>query len=202
MTCLAKRSDERENKLNLPNKLTIFRMIITPFFLAVIISESIPHHFIYGAVLFGIGSLTDFIDGRIARKNNQITVFGKLADPVADKMLTTAALLAFMSFGLCNIWIVMIVLIREFAITSFRLAASAQGVVIPANIYGKLKTISQMVFTIIIMILGELVYIEALPDTFNLPLVSNALLWITAVLAVISGVVYIKQSVKLIDFSK
>ena len=99
-------------------------------------------------------------------------------------------------------WIVMIVLIREFAITSFRLAASAQGVVIPANIYGKLKTISQMVFTIIIMILGELVYIEALPDTFNLPLVSNALLWITAVLAVISGVVYIKQSVKLIDFSK
>jgi CDP-diacylglycerol--glycerol-3-phosphate 3-phosphatidyltransferase len=202
MTCLAKRSDERENKLNLPNKLTIFRMIITPFFLAVIISESIPHHFIYGAVLFGIGSLTDFIDGRLARKNNQITVFGKLADPVADKMLTTAALLAFMSFGLCNIWIAMIVLIREFAITSFRLAASAQGVVIPANIYGKLKTISQMVFTIIIMILGELVYIEALPDTFNLPLVSNALLWITAVLAVISGVVYIKQSVKLIDFSK
>ena len=199
---MAKRSDERENKLNLPNKLTIFRMIITPFFLAVIISESIPHHFIYGAVLFGIGSLTDFIDGRIARKNNQITVFGKLADPVADKMLTTAALLAFMSFGLCNIWIVMIVLIREFAITSFRLAASAQGVVIPANIYGKLKTISQMVFTIIIMILGELVYIKALPDTFNLPLVSNALLWITAVLAVISGVVYIKQSVKLIDFSK
>ena len=202
MTCLAKWSDERENKLNLPNKLTIFRMIITPFFLAVIISESIPHHFIYGAVLFGIGSLTDFIDGRLARKNNQITVFGKLADPVADKMLTTAASLAFMSFGLCNIWIVMIVLIREFAITSFRLAASAQGVVIPANIYGKLKTISQMVFTIIIMILGELVYIKALPDTFNLPLVSNALLWITAVLAVISGVVYIKQSVKLIDFSK
>ena len=199
---MAKRSDERDNKLNLPNKLTIFRMIITPFFLAVIISESIPHHFIYGAVLFGIGSLTDFIDGRLARKNNQITVFGKLADPVADKMLTTAALLAFMSFGLCNIWIVMIVLIREFAITSFRLAASAQGVVIPANIYGKLKTISQMVFTIIIMILGELVYIKALPDTFNLPLVSNALLWITAVLAVISGVVYIKQSVKLVDFSK
>lgn len=197
-----KRSDEKENKLNLPNKLTIFRMILTPFFLAVIISESIPHHFIYGAILFGIGSLTDFVDGRIARKYNQITVFGKLADPVADKMLTTAALLAFMKFGLCNIWIVMIVLIREFAITSFRLAASAQGVVIPANIYGKLKTISQMVFTLIIMVLGELVFIKVLPETFNFPLVSNILLWITAVLAVISGVVYIKQSVKLIDFSK
>lgn len=188
--------------MNLPNKLTIFRMILTPFFLAVIISESIPHHFIYGAILFGIGSLTDFVDGRIARKYNQITVFGKLADPVADKMLTTAALLAFMKFGLCNIWIVMIVLIREFAITSFRLAASAQGVVIPANIYGKLKTISQMVFTLIIMVLGELVFIKVLPETFNFPLVSNILLWITAVLAVISGVVYIKQSVKLIDFSK
>lgn len=188
--------------MNLPNKLTIFRMILTPVFLALFICESLPHNYLWGAALFAVGSVTDFIDGKIARKYNQITVFGKLADPVADKMLTTAALLAFMKFGLCNIWIVMIVLIREFAITSFRLAASAQGIVIPANVYGKLKTVSQMVFTIVIMILGELSYLKLLPVSFNLPLVSNALLWLTAVLAVISGVIYIKQSVRLIDFSK
>lgn len=193
---------ERKRNLNLPNKLTVLRMIITPIFLVVFLKENLPHNYLWGAVLFSIGALTDFIDGRIARKYNQITAFGKLADPVADKMLTTAALLAFMQLGLCNIWIVMIVLMREFVVTSFRLTASAQGIVIPANIYGKLKTISQMVFSIAIMIMGELRYLEILPESFNLPLISNALLWVTAVLAVISGIIYIKQSIKLIDFTK
>jgi len=203
MTLSAKRfKEKRRRELNLPNKLTIFRMLITPVFLAVFLWESLPHSFLWGAVLFAIGSATDFIDGMLARRNNQITVFGKLADPVADKMLTTAALLAFMKLGLCNIWIIMIVLIREFAVTSFRLVASAQGVVIPANVFGKLKTISQMVFTLVIMLLGELSYLNILPESFNLPLISDCLLWITAALAVLSGAVYIKKSVKLIDFSK
>ncbi len=188
--------------MNLPNKLTLFRMVITPVFLALFIAEGLPHHFLWGLILFSIGSVTDFADGRLARKYNQITVFGKLADPVADKMLTTAALLAFMQMGLCSIWIVMIVLIREFAITSFRLVASAQGLVIPANIYGKLKTISQMVFTVLIMLLGELKSCGLLPDSVNFPVLSNCLLWVTAVLAVISGVIYVVQSVKKINFSE
>ncbi len=188
--------------MNLPNKLTIFRMLITPVFLAVFLWESLPHRFLWGAAIFAIGSATDFIDGRLARRNNQITVFGKLADPVADKMLTTAALLAFMKLGLCNIWIIMLILIREFAVTSFRLVASAQGIVIPANVFGKLKTISQMVFTLVIMIFGELSYLNILPKALNLPQFADSLLWITAALAVISGAVYIKKSAKLIDFSK
>jgi CDP-diacylglycerol--glycerol-3-phosphate 3-phosphatidyltransferase len=129
-------------------------------------------------------------------------VFGQLADPVADKILTTAALLAFMKLGLCNIWIIMIVLLREFTITSFRLVATAQGVVIPANIYGKLKTISQMVFSFVIMIMAHLRDCGVLSEDFPLSTVSNGLLWITAVLCVLSGVIYVKQSIKLIDFSK
>ncbi len=187
--------------MNLPNQLTVVRIVLTPVFLALFLSD-ISHHFLWGLLVFAVGSFTDFLDGKIARKNQIVTVFGQLADPVADKILTTAALLAFMQFGLCNIWIIMIVLLREFTITSFRLVATAQGVVIPANIYGKLKTISQMVFSILIMILAELNYCGFLGESFPLSAVANGLLWITAVLCVISGVIYVKQSAKLIDFSK
>ena len=187
--------------MNLPNQLTIVRIILTPIFLALFLSD-IKYHFMWGLIVFAIGSFTDFLDGKIARKRNIVTVFGQLADPVADKILTTAALLAFMKFDLCNIWIIMIVLLREFTITSFRLVATAQGVVIPANIYGKMKTVSQMVFSILIMIMAELYDIGVLPESFPLQIVSNALLGITAILCVISGVIYVKQSIKIIDFSK
>ena len=187
--------------MNVPNQLTIIRIILTPVFLGLFLSD-IEHHFLWGLIVFAIGSFTDFLDGKIARKKQIVTVFGQLADPVADKILTTAALLAFMQFGLCSIWIIMIVLLREFTITSFRLVATAQGIVIPANIYGKLKTVSQMVFSILIMILAELNDCGILGDEFPLSAVSNGLLWITAILCVISGVIYVKQSVKLIDFSK
>ncbi len=195
-------------KLNVPNILTIARIFITPIFLVVILMENLPHRFLIACVIFSIASITDAVDGHLARKHNQITNFGKFLDPIADKILTTSALLAFMSMGLCNIWIVMLVLTREFAIASVRMIAAAGGVVIPANIWGKIKTVSQMVFTILIMLLGEVWEIVAntnndlfakLPD---LALVSNGLLWITAVLTVISGVIYLNDSKKIIDFTK
>ena len=187
--------------MNTPNKLTVARVIITPFFLLFFLSN-IPHRCLIACAVFGIAAITDAIDGKLARKNNQITTFGKLLDPVADKMLTTAALLVLMDAGLCSLYVVFIVLTREFAVSSFRLVAGAQGVVIPANIWGKIKTISQMVFTIIIMLLMSLASAGILPDTFPLVTLSNALLWITAVLAVISGVIYIVDAVKTIDFNK
>ncbi len=195
-------------KLNVPNILTIARIFITPVFLAVILMDNLPHKFLIACIIFSIGSITDAIDGHLARKNNQITNFGKFLDPIADKILTTSALLAFMSMGLCNIWIVMLVLTREFAIASVRMIAAAGGVVIPANIWGKIKTVSQMVFTILIMLLGETweilsntnkVLFEKLPD---LSLISNGLLWITAILTVISGIIYLNDSKKIIDFTK
>ncbi len=187
--------------MNLPNILTIIRIILTPIFLFLFLSD-IPHNFLWGLIVFSVAAFTDFLDGKLARKKDIVTVFGQLADPVADKILTTAALLAFMQFDLCNVWIIMIVLLREFTITSFRLVATAQGIVIPANIYGKLKTVSQMVFSLLIMIFAELKYCGVLGEGFPLSAVSNTLLGITAVLCIISGVIYVKQSIKIIDFSK
>lgn len=186
--------------MNLPNKLTVARIILTPFFLAAMVIE-FKYHYLVAAAIFIVASVTDFLDGKIARKNNLVTTFGKLCDPVADKMLTTAALLAFMQLGLCNIWIVMIVLTREFLVTSFRLVASAQGVVIAAGIWGKLKTASQMVFSIAIMLAIHFV-VEFNLDFDKFALVSNILLWITAVLTVVSGVKYIIDGKKVIDISK
>ena len=195
-------------RLNVPNLLTIARIFITPIFLAVILMDTLSHRFLIACVIFSIGSITDAVDGHLARKNNEITNFGKFLDPIADKILTTSALLAFMSMGLCNIWIVMLVLTREFAIASVRMIAAAGGVVIPANIWGKIKTVSQMIFTILIMLLSETweiisntnkVLFDKLPD---LSLVSNGLLWITAILTVVSGVIYLNDSKKIIDFTK
>lgn len=191
-------------KLNLPNKLTLIRMFLAPIYLALMLIE-FPYHYIVALAVFAVAALTDMLDGKIARKNNLITVFGKLLDPLADKMLTTAALLAFMREGWCSIWIVMIVLTREFAVAGVRLIATAQGIVIPANYWGKAKTVSQMVFTIVIMLLAELdatFDIFANAGWFTLARVSNIMLWITAVLTVVSGITYFVDSKKLIDFSK
>ena len=191
-------------KLNLPNKLTLIRMCLAPINLAMMLIE-FPYHYIVALAVFSVASLTDMLDGKIARKNNLITVFGKLLDPLADKMLTTAALLAFMREGWCSIWIDMIVLTREFAVAGVRLIATAQGIVIPTNYWGKAKTVSQMVFTIVIMLLAELdatFDIFANAGWFTLARVSNIMLWITAVLTVVSGITYFVDSKKLIDFSK
>lgn len=186
--------------MNLPNKLTVLRIILTPVYLAAMLIE-FKYHYLVAALIFIIASITDFLDGKIARKNNLITTFGKLCDPVADKMLTTAALLAFMQLGLCNIWIVMIILTREFLVTSFRLVASAQGIVIPAGIWGKLKTASQMIFSIAIML--GIYFVESYNLDFDkFSLISNILLGITAVLTVVSGVKYMVDGKKVIDFSK
>ncbi len=185
--------------MNLPNKLTVLRIILTPFYLAAMLIE-FEYHFLVAALIFILASVTDYLDGKIARKNNLVTTFGKLCDPVADKMLTTAALLAFMHFDLCNIWIVMIVLTREFLVTSFRLVASAQGIVIPAGILGKLKTVSQMVFSIVIMLLVHFGPVAGV-EYGTVSLVSNILMSVSAILTVISGIKYMADGKKIIDFS-
>ena len=185
--------------MNVPNRLTVARMIIAPVFLLVYMLDSLPFNSVIALAIFIIASITDAVDGHLARKNNQVTVFGKLADPVADKMLTTAALLAFMDSNICSVWIVMIILTREFAVTSCRLVASAQGIVIAANIFGKIKTVSQMVFSVVIMLFVILLDASVLPESFPLATVSNVLLGITCVLAVISGIIYIKETAKKIN---
>ena len=183
--------------MNLPNRITLGRMFIAPIFLAVYLAD-IEHKFLFSAIIFALGAITDALDGRIARKNNIVTNFGKLLDPIADKMLVTAGLLAFMKDGLCSIWIVMIILTRDFAVTSLRMIAAAQNLVIPANIGGKIKTVAQMVSFIAVMVLCEISEVFSLG--FNMSLISNILMGVTAVISVVSGAVYMANGWKMINF--
>ena len=141
--------------MNVPNTLTVARIVLTPIVLAAYML-AFPGHYLVATILYFIAGMTDFFDGKIARKNDLITNFGKFADPLADKMLTTGVYLALISNGYCNIWILFIILFREFGISSIRLVAAAQGVVIPANMWGKVKTFSMMIFTGFIFLLLSL----------------------------------------------
>lgn len=191
--------------MNLPNKLTLIRMIMTPFFLVALLLD-FPFHYLIALAIFSIASYTDYLDGSIARKQGIVTSFGKFLDPIADKMLTTAAFLGFMvlNIGWGTVWITFIVLLREFVVASVRLVAvSSGGKVIAANIWGKLKTVVQMVAIIFAMT------VEQFKALFNFPLLNGILdvltsvfLWLSAILCVISGVIYLIDNKEFIDTTK
>lgn len=190
--------------MNLPNKLTLLRIILAPIFLALLIVD-FPFHYIGALAVFIIASLTDMIDGKLARKYNLITDFGKFMDPLADKMLTTAAFIGFIELGLGYgiVWITMIVLTREFLITSLRLSAASAGTVIAANIWGKAKTVAQMVaiiLTLTVLAIGELPALGGIAAIGKC--VAAVTLWISAVLTVISGVIYMIDNGKFINTNK
>ena len=130
--------------MNLPNKLTVVRIVLAPLFLLLSLWQ-FPFHNLVAGLVFGAAALTDMFDGKIARARGLITNLGKFLDPLADKMLTTAALLSFMATGHLDVWALMVVLTREFMVTSVRLVAAKDGTVIAANIWGKLKTVAQFV---------------------------------------------------------
>ena len=144
-------------------------------------------------ITFIIASLTDMLDGQIARKCNQITTFGKFADPLADKMLITAAFLGFMAQGVINVWAVMIMLVREFMVSGVRLAAVSEGEVIAASFWGKFKTVSQMVAVIAAFLVLN---IPAVPETAAY-IITNVFVWISVVLTVLSGIDYLVNNWKL-----
>ena len=150
--------------MNTPNKLTIARMIATPIFMAVMLIEALPYRFLIAMLLFAAASLTDMIDGKMARKYNLVTDFGKFLDPLADKMLTTSAYLGFIfvfkdtPYCWQMVAIVFIVLFREFMVSSLRLVTvSSGGKVVAANIWGKLKTVSQMVGIVVALLAYTLI---------------------------------------------
>lgn len=190
--------------MNLPNKLTVARIILVPFFVAALLID-FPLNNLVALVLFGAASLTDMLDGKIARKQKLITDFGKFADPLADKILVISALLCFVQLGLCDCIAVIIVLFREFAVTSIRLLAASRGNVIAANIFGKIKTVSQITAVICILIMQIILDFGALgaPLPELLPAVffwiGEVLIWISTVFAVISGVIYIRQNKQFIS---
>ncbi len=187
--------------MNLPNKLTVGRIILVPFFVAALLANFSLNNAV-AMIIFVMASLTDMFDGKIARKNGLVTDFGKFADPLADKILVLAALLCFVQLGICDCVAVIIVLFREFSVTSIRLIAASKGKVVAANMWGKAKTVSQMIA--IIAVIAMQIVLE-LPEvglnfinmaTFE-PIffvVGEILIWISVVFTIISGVVYIIQN--------
>ena len=138
----------------LPNKLTVLRMILVPFFVAALLIQNgeIFALRMTALVLFLIASLTDLLDGKIARKYNLVTNFGKFMDPLADKLLVCSALICLVQLGQLPAWIVIIIISREFIISGFRLVAADQGIVIAASMWGKSKTVSQMISIVLLII--------------------------------------------------
>ena len=194
--------------MNTPNKLTVVRMILVPFFLLALVLN-FPHAKLVALVLFVAASLTDYFDGMLARKHNLVTNFGKFLDPLADKMLTTSALLGFMVMDKSILpgamWIIFITLFREFVVFGIRLAAvSDGGKVVAANIWGKAKTVSQMV-GIIVVISVQWCHIDlGLNGNFYeiLRLFGAFSMWISAILTIISGVIYVIDNAKFVDPKK
>lgn len=137
--------------MNLPNKLTILRVALIPFFLVALMVEGIPYGKWIAVFIFCAASLTDMLDGKIARKYNLITNFGKFMDPLADKLLVCSAMIALIELGRIPAWVVIIIIAREFIISGFRLVASDNGVVIAAGWWGKVKTVVQMIMIIVII---------------------------------------------------
>lgn len=194
--------------MNLPNKLTLLRVILVPFFLLFMYID-IPFNFAIALVIFAAASITDALDGHIARKNNLVTNFGKFLDPLADKVLVMAALAVFVEFPEVKMGAIPFIIItaREFMVSGLRLIAADSGVVVAAGMWGKLKTAFTMVTIIGILLWLSIVNdfsfgiaqgIVNAVDSFIIP----ALIWISTILTVISGGVYLKGYWKLIDSDK
>ncbi len=171
--------------MNLPNKLTVLRVLLIPFFVAALLwqqGENMTLRY-WAAGIFIIASLTDMLDGKIARKYNLVTNFGKFMDPLADKLLVCSALICLIELGEIPAWMVIVIISREFIISGFRLVASDNGVVIAASYWGKFKTTFQMIAVVLLI-----VKIQALS------VITDICLWIAVALTVISLVDYIRKN--------
>lgn len=169
----------------MPNKLTVLRVLLIPFFVWAALGDPVPGYSKYIAVLiFIVASLTDLLDGKIARKYGLVTNFGKFMDPLADKLLVCAALICLVSCGMLSAWMVIVIISREFIISGFRLVASDNGIVIAASYWGKFKTVSQMAMVILL--------IADFGGVFDL--ICEALIWISLALTIISLVDYVAKN--------
>ena len=189
--------------MNLPNKLTVSRFVLTAFFLwAVFWPWLLPGRYTLALLLFSVASITDFLDGRIARSRNLITNFGKLMDPLADKILTCSAFIAFVESTHLTpnapvkmaAWMVVVIVARELAITGLRLLAASKNIVLAAERYGKHKTISQIVAIIALLVTDACQeWPEVLKNLFVswAPMFTLIMLWITVILTAMSGMIYL-----------
>ncbi len=169
--------------MNLPNKLTMLRVIMIPFFIVFLLIPITPYDKWIALAIFIIASLTDLLDGKIARKYNLVTNFGKFMDPLADKLLVCSALICLIELDKIPAWMVIIIIAREFIISGFRLVASDNGVVIAASYWGKFKTTFQMAAVCLLI-----------ADIAAIFVVTQIILWIAVILTVVSLVDYLVKN--------
>ena len=165
-------------RLNLPTVLTLSRIVLIPVFIFTVVKYPV-----FGAVIFGIASITDFLDGYLARRSNKITKFGIILDPIADKFLIVSALIVLVDMERLPSWIAIIIIVREFLVTGLRVVALSKDIIIKAEIGGKLKTSCQIV-AILCLVLGDSIF------NINLYEAGIVFIWIALILAVISGIQY------------
>lgn len=191
--------------MNTPNKLTIVRILLAPVFMLLLLWP-FPGHFFAAFAVFAIASLTDMLDGKLARRNNQITDFGKFLDPIADKMLTTAAFLGFiqLDIGYGVVWIALLVLVREFLVSSLRMIIAGDGRVVAADIWGKAKTVCQMAAILFALFFEGVMGLIPADSPWCVPMVAfyNVLLWGSAVLTILSGANYLIKNKSYINSRK
>ncbi len=198
--------------MNFPNKLTLLRVLMIPVYLAVMLAVPWPVGPLVGAAIYALASATDAIDGYLARKNNQVTDFGKFLDPLADKMLVITALVVLQYMEMIHPVITVIIITRELMVTSIRLiAASSVGKVIAAGWWGKAKTVTQMIATLLLMaepvLLGRWEYELGLPIlTGSTPettaVLGTLMLYVATLLTLISGAEYLIKNWKYLDYRK
>ncbi|HOA41272.1 MAG TPA: CDP-diacylglycerol--glycerol-3-phosphate 3-phosphatidyltransferase [Halanaerobiales bacterium] len=178
-----------KQKLNLPNKITLLRILLVPVFIYFLLLENPDNTFLYRLIallIFIIAAITDGLDGYIARKQKVITKFGKIIDPLADKLLVSSALITFVALNKISVWVAIIIIGREFAVTGLRVVAASEGRVIAASNWGKWKTNLQ-IYAIIAVILD--------PEILLLPFhLKDLLLWLAVLVTIISGIDYFKKA--------
>lgn len=167
--------------MNIPNKLTLLRVILVPVFVVMMFKGM----YLYSLLIFCLASFTDTLDGFIARRYKMVTNFGKLMDPLADKVLVIAAIVIFIDFDWCPSWVLIIILAREFLVAGVRQVAATNGVVIAADIFGKLKTITQMIWIIIRLFCQAFVFVPTWLYQSNF-----VFMYISVILTIISGFNY------------
>lgn len=179
--------------MNLPNKITFIRVLLVPIFILMFYID-IPNNQLYAGIIFIIAALTDTLDGYLARKYNLVTNLGKFIDPLADKLLVSAALILLVEVGIISAWVVITIIAREFAITGFRIIAASEGVTIAASSLGKFKTITQLIA--IILLLFDNIFFKQ----FNIPM-DQIFLYISLIFTVLSGIDYIYKNRNTLNLS-
>lgn len=175
--------------MNLPNKLTIARVILIPFFVFFLMFQGIPYYNFIALAIFAIASFTDFLDGHIARKYNLVTTFGKFMDPLADKILVCTALILLIEFEKIPAVVVAIIMARDFVISGFRLIASDKGVVIAAGWLGKAKTVAQMIMCMLLLFTADDHYEGFLFELAGI--LGKLAMWVALILTIASLIAYV-----------